>query len=434
MSVLLRDVAFGPARRRVDVRVDGGRVQAMGERLRASAGDAVLSCDGGWLVPGLADHHVHLGAWLRAARSTLLASEAHDEDWWRRLDAAGTRGTGWHVIFGLDHHHETHRILELAERLLHAPTLIVHRTGHAGFLNRAGAGALGRGDDRILGRPGTVWRAALGPCPAGLEERLLRNLRAVLLRRGVTLLQDATPYVRSASETVRRRRAVLAPIAVRVMGHARDPIPDATHVKVLDPLNDAPATGGPLAVHAVEPEEIVAAVKMVDANGRIEHAAVCPPPLVDQIAHSGATVCANPGFLVHRREALWPVLKGGDASFFQPLADFLMAGVPLRFGSDAPVTPPDPWAAVRGACSPRTARAAARQPAPIALRSALRAVSSAPDMLADDAEPESWLGRPADLVVLAPAANAVGLRVASTIAQGRLVFSAENHREKEAQK
>jgi predicted amidohydrolase YtcJ len=46
---------------------------------------------------------------------------------------------------------------------------------------------------------------------------------------------------------------------------------------------------------------------------------------------------------------------GADrARGMNPFADFLRAGVPLAFGSDAPVTPLDPWGMVRGAVWHRT--------------------------------------------------------------------------------
>ena len=44
------------------------------------------------------------------------------------------------------------------------------------------------------------------------------------------------------------------------------------------------------------------------------------------------------------------------ASRMNPFAEFVGVGVPLIFGSDAPVTPLDPWGALRAAVRHRTPR------------------------------------------------------------------------------
>src|SRR5207253_1805056 len=92
--------------RRVDVRVEGGRVEAMGERLRLSPDEDVISADGGALLPGLHDHHLHLHA--MAARLTSVdcrPADIVDLDTFvhslrtaarQREPAAGIRVIGYH--------------------------------------------------------------------------------------------------------------------------------------------------------------------------------------------------------------------------------------------------------------------------------------------------------------------------------------------------
>ncbi len=45
----------------VDVRVTDGVVAELGAGLSAGAGETSYDADGGWLMPGLWDQHVHLG-------------------------------------------------------------------------------------------------------------------------------------------------------------------------------------------------------------------------------------------------------------------------------------------------------------------------------------------------------------------------------------
>ena len=58
----------------VDVRVTDGVVAELGAGLSAGAGETSYDADGGWLMPGLWDQHVHLAQWtLSSARLDLAA-------------------------------------------------------------------------------------------------------------------------------------------------------------------------------------------------------------------------------------------------------------------------------------------------------------------------------------------------------------------------
>src|SRR5689334_7129320 len=60
----LVELGTGPGHDRpVDVRVVEGRVSEVGERLDRPAGMREYDAAGRWLMPGLWDHHVHLGQW-----------------------------------------------------------------------------------------------------------------------------------------------------------------------------------------------------------------------------------------------------------------------------------------------------------------------------------------------------------------------------------
>lgn len=93
------------------------------------------------------------------------------------------------------------------------------------------------------------------------------------------------------------------------------------------------------------------------ARHRVEHAEMLTPETIAAFAELGLTASVQPGF-----DALW----GGDTGMYadrlgvdrartlNPFAALLRSGVPLAFGSDAPVTPLDPWGTVRAAAFHRT--------------------------------------------------------------------------------
>ncbi|WP_406207400.1 amidohydrolase [Kitasatospora sp. NBC_01560] len=90
---------------------------------------------------------------------------------------------------------------------------------------------------------------------------------------------------------------------------------------------------------------------------RVEHAEALDDKSVAAFAELGLTASVQPAF-----DAAW---GGPDGMYVQrlgaeraaalnPFAALLRAGVPLAFGSDAPVTPLDPWGTVRAAAFHRT--------------------------------------------------------------------------------
>lgn len=92
---------------------------------------------------------------------------------------------------------------------------------------------------------------------------------------------------------------------------------------------------------------------------RVEHAEMLDEAAIAAFADLALTASVQPAF-----DAAW----GGDdgmyahrlgaerAAHLNPYAALLRAGVPLAFGSDAPVTPLDPWGTVRAAAFHRTPR------------------------------------------------------------------------------
>jgi predicted amidohydrolase YtcJ len=99
--------------------------------------------------------------------------------------------------------------------------------------------------------------------------------------------------------------------------------------------------------------EQVGLAALVAARHRIEHAEM-PPSVagVAALARFGLVASVQPAF-----DAFWggpdgmyaERLGAARAAGLNPFAAFTAVGVPLAFGSDAPVTPLDPWGGVRAA-------------------------------------------------------------------------------------
>jgi len=109
-----------------------------------------------------------------------------------------------------------------------------------------------------------------------------------------------------------------------------------------------------------------AAVKRLGDNGtvrlagcahRVEHAEMPDQEAIAAIASTGTVASVQPLF-----DAAWGGTDGmyarrlgaERAAEMNPFATMAVAGITLAFGSDAPVTPADPWAAVQAAVHHRT--------------------------------------------------------------------------------
>ena len=98
--------------------------------------------------------------------------------------------------------------------------------------------------------------------------------------------------------------------------------------------------------------DVVGAPAMRAARHRLEHVELADAGAIATLAELGVTASVQPAF-----DAAW----GGPSNMYaerlgaeralamNPLGDLALAGVPLAFGSDSPVTPFDPWAGVSAA-------------------------------------------------------------------------------------
>ncbi|MFB6890464.1 amidohydrolase [Kitasatospora sp. NPDC056327] len=142
--------------------------------------------------------------------------------------------------------------------------------------------------------------------------------------------------------------------------------------QVADHVADCTEAGLQAGFHAIGDAALDAVLEGVRAAGdrvgadrvralrhRVEHAEALDDKAVAAFAELGLTASVQPAF-----DAAWggpdgmyvQRLGAGRAEALNPFAALVRAGVPLAFGSDAPVTPLDPWGTVRAAAFHQTAR------------------------------------------------------------------------------
>jgi predicted amidohydrolase YtcJ len=392
MRTLLRDVEVEGDR--VDVELVDGLVTQVAPRLDlADAPDEVVEADGGALLPGLHDHHLHLLA-LAAERSSVRCGPPWVESAGALAAAllqgcqsseprAWIRGTGYHesVAGDLDRHRLDAIVGDRAVR-------VQHRSGALWMLSSRALELLG---DRLpdtpdverdaAGRPnGRLWRldTLLREAGPGRAPSLTR-VDAELASCGITGVTDATPdldenttrLLEQASQDGDLRVNVLLLGATRPLTPPRfalGPVKLLLHdhdLPTLDELVDriraARAAGRPVAVHVVTRLSLVLTLAALDVVGvvpgdRLEHAAVVPPELRDELARRGLVVVTQPGFVRTRGDSYLTDVDPDDLPCLYPYAGLLAGGVQVAASSDAPYGELDPWHVMADAAARTTVR------------------------------------------------------------------------------
>jgi len=412
--VLIRDAELygtGPG----DCRVRHGAIVEVGQDLRPHPDDHVVDGEGGALLPGLADHHVHLAAC--AARET--SREFPD-----------LSGDGWVRAVGYDDVRHGPLDRHTLDRLRgDVPVRVQHRSGALWVVNSAGLDQLGAGtathpgiERDSAGRPtGRLWRA-----DAWLRETLaapppsLSSVGRRLAALGITHVTDATP----GADAARLVTQAGLPQHVLALGQRKLVVSDHD-LPGLDDLAEqirqAHTEGQPVAVHCVTREALVLTIAAIDQAGgvpgdRIEHCAVADDMLVGELARRRLRVVTQPTLFALRGNDYRDRVDPGDRANLWPYARLLKAGVLVAPSSDAPYGDLDPWACLKAAAE----REDEQVPARVALRGML-------SPLTDPGGPPRRIapGAPADLVLLdRPLTEALrhpdARHVRATIIKGRL--------------
>lgn len=412
-TLLLRNVRLVPIgapapAEPVDVRVAGSHIVAVGADLPAEPTDRVLRGDGRWCMPGLWDQHVHALQWAQT-RTRLDVSGTSSAEAVLRIVADHLRaddGTGWVFGFGFRSAtwDRTPTVADLDSVTGARPVVLTSGDAHNGWLNSAALAALGVGhvagplteatwfdllprvvalteatDDGtaigqaiedaaargVVGLVDFEMAAAFLTWPdlsaRGLDHlrvrpavypELLDEVIAAGLRRGSLLTPDGRvtmgPLKIISDGSLNTRTAFChAPYA----GGTDRGVQNHDLADLTDLLGRATAAGLDVAVHAIGDAAVhdaLAAFGRTGAHGSIEHAQLMTSSDIATMARLGVRASVQPAHLLDDRDPaamLWP--DRTDRCF--PLRSLVHAGVDVVLGSDAPVAPLDPWAAMAAA-------------------------------------------------------------------------------------
>ena len=469
----------------VDVLVEAGRIRDIDHDLPRPPGIPELDAGGRWVIPGLWDHHTHLRMWTASSGRLDLAGTRSADEALSRLRGRLAAHPGQPVV-GFGHRPITWpvqpTVAALDDVAPDVPVVLVSGDAHHGWLNSRALAQLG-----LPPRDGVVVESEWYPVYARISEiggdevsvdAYLRMQRDATARGivGVVELEygegfDAWPTrLAEGVDLFRIRRGVYADglDAVVAAGlRTGDPLVERQDLLTMGPLkiisdgslntrtawcehayadgsghgaaNQTPAElralmaratehGLRTAVHAIGDaacHDAVTAYAETGARGSIEHAQLMTRADVTEMGRQGVIASVQPAHLLDDRdvtELIWP--DRADRCF--PLRWMVDDGVELALGSDAPVSPLDPWLAMAAAVH----RSADERPAwhPEQAITAKEALAGSVD-----GRGSVRAGMPADLVLLdadpldasgTPANQAARLRamsVAATWVAGRLV-------------
>ena len=402
-TLMIRNVVVG-RQAGLDVRVGKRWVEEVARKLAVRPGEDVLDGDGGALIPGLHDHHVHLRAVVGARQSVDVSAVADAAEFDRVLAASAdgadvgsgsdrwVRVTGWHEL----------RAGALDRRRLDAlagavPVRVQHRSGSMWVLNSVALERLSAGQSRLAGierddrdeptgrlfRLDDWLRDRLGSGDATLPfETGLKLYAAECARLGVTGWTDATPGREQAdvnelsclagAGVFGQRLVLMAPPGVEppqpgqvTTGPVKVMLDDTALPDVREfasQIESAHRSGSAVAVHCVTAEQLVVAVAAFEMAGtpdrpagsdRIEHAGVVPPGYAERLARLGLAVVTQPGFIGARGDVYRREVSPAEQDWLYPAASLMRAGVSVAAGTDAPFGPGDPWQCIASAVTRR---------------------------------------------------------------------------------
>ena len=373
------------------------------------------------------------------------------------------------------------------------PVRLNHRSGHGCVLNSAALALVGI-DDSTDEPPGATIVRDLGtgqpsglllemsdylddriPSPSiGEIESSVRHASQILLSHGVTSVQDATHHnsferwelfgrLRASIEDM--PRITMMPGFHRLdeftgnglrfgygdswlrVGHGKLMVTASSgqqtpsHDELRQTVSSCAESGYPAAIHAVEHESIISAaecIRLANTNTgttlrhRIEHCSEGTPDALESVASSSAWVVTQPGFIHHSGDRYLKSVEQSMMPYLYPVGALARAGVQLAFGSDAPVSNPNPMPALQAAVTRLTAQARSLGPEQaVDLSDALAAntVGAAESSCLEDSLGKIAPGMLADLVLFGEDVQDVDpseihtLRPVTTILGGKVVMT-----------
>ena len=320
------------------------------------------------------------------------------------------RGYGYDDLNLAERRHPDRR--DLDDAVADLPVRVDHRSGHASALNSKALELAGIGRDTVDPAEGVIQREPESGEPTGLlwemagflRQRLgssrspaeqaegLGRLDRKLLSYGITSVQDAGPgndLRRWRDFQAIREEGRLTPRVTMMAGQphleglvaaglqwgAGDDGLRLGHAKIVLTMTtgtllpgerdfalmvaDAHRRGFPVAVHAVEKEAVTVAARVLAAHpfagDRIEHCSECPPEVTRLLRGSGVRVVTQPGLIYWKGDDYLERVEPELLQWLYPVRAWHEAGIPLAFGSDAPVIDFNPWPGIAAAVTGLTA-------------------------------------------------------------------------------
>lgn len=391
----------------VDLHLRGGRIVDIAPAGALPRRGLVLEAEGAWVVPGMWDHHVHTVQWALAAQRVALGDCDGAAQAAARMGAAPVLGddrrvgTGFRDALWADA--PTLALLDAATG--ETPTYLINADVHSVWLNSAAfrrEGFAPTDDGMLREEPAFEISRRLNAVDPLVADAFVARALEVAASRGITGIVDldmawnAEAWARrleAGFDTTRVSFGVYPALLERAIaeglatGDALDPhglvrmgplkvITDGSlgtrtaacsHPYPDDPRNRglltvAPdalrelmtrATGAGLscAVHAigdVANSHALDAFAATGASGTIEHAQLVAHADIPRFARLGVGASVQPEHAVDDRDLTDSVWAGQTAEPY-PLRALAAAGANLLFGSDAPVSALDPWAAIAAA-------------------------------------------------------------------------------------
>ena len=454
--------------RDVDIRIEDGRIAEIG-----SIGSGDIDLAGRWLLPGLWDEHVHFTQWALTSQRLDVSAAASAREAAEIVRAVVGEellvGVGFRDGLWPDAPHK--ELLDSAAPTvpvvllsgdLHSVwlnTAALLRFGHAdhptGLLREDAAfavtAALGTVDDTTLdswAREAAMAAAARGVVGvADLEmawnrdtwERRIASGHDALRVQFAIYTQDLEQAIDQGLRTGLELEPLLTVGGYKVLtdgslgtrtAHTYDSYPDGgTGLLTVEPeelrkyMTLAHNAGIESWVHAIGDRANTLALdafEAVGAKGRIEHAQLLANADLPRFAALGVSASVQPEHAMDDRDladSVWDGRTGGLYAF----RSLLDAGATLRFGSDAPVSPLDPWVAISAAV---TRRRGDREPWHPEQR------ITPEEAIAASVRSSVAEGEPADLVAVeadpfdAEGAHLEGMPVALTLLGGRITHEA----------
>lgn len=473
-------IVGAPSDELVDVHLEGGAVARI-EPAGSAPLTGALDADGAFLIPGLWDAHVHFGNWAQTFTRLDLSGATSARQCARLLaeEARANPPIAGGAVIGMGYHGalwDPAPTTSLLDTVMgEIPAIAVSHDLHSAWLNTAAQNLLGLPLREGLVREGE-WFAlspAVDALPAADPDEPLRAAIADAASRGVVGITDfdfgnhldvwrernargltqlrvrAGFYPEFLGAAIERGLATgdalsedglvtLGPLKIISDGslntktaYCFDAYPGGGH-GVLSVSEDeltrlaarAHEADIECAIHAIGDHANAIALRVFSTTGvrgSIEHAQLMRADDIDEMGERGITASIQPAHLLDDREPsaqLWP---GKVPYEFQRLSK---AGVPLTLGSDAPVSPLDPWLQIAAAVGRGEPEADAWEPA--------ERLTPATALFSSTGGVGRILpGTPADLALLAAdplapgisAADLRAMRVLATICAGRVTHA-----------